>query len=84
MEYKVKQITLYLLNQDNVEVYSSQEIQFHIISLNHCNVKEAEEIFQVMKDLGLEFCKEIPMTILQEGPVYDVEKFAKMRGWNIL
>jgi hypothetical protein len=84
MEYKVKQITLYLLNQDNVEVYSSQEIQFHIISLNHCNVKEAEEIFQVMKDLGLEFCKEIPHTTLQEGPGYDLEKFVKMRGWTIL
>ncbi|MBT4325458.1 MAG: hypothetical protein HOD60_00920 [Candidatus Nitrosopelagicus sp.] len=84
MEDKVKEITLQLLNSKDIEVYSSQEIQFHIISINHCNVKEAEEIFQEMKDLGLEFCKEIPHTTLQEGPVYDIEKFVKMRGWNIL
>jgi len=84
MEDKVKEITLHLLNLDNVEVYTSQEIQFYIISINHCNVKEAKEIFQEMKDLGLEFCKEILHSSLQEGPGYDLEKFVKMRGWTIL
>jgi pentatricopeptide repeat protein len=77
---KVKEVTLYLLNLNDTHVYSLHDIQYHIIFKNHCDVKEAEQVLEQMKELGLELCN----MMLNDIPTdrYDIKKFAGMRGWG--
>ena len=75
-EQRIQEIVRYLWNNVEICIFKEDDLAFEIIKLIKCDLKEARNIIEKMKRLGLSVCKSI-------SPFYhyDLERFGLMRGY---
>jgi len=72
----------YLLSK-GIKKIGIYEMETGLIKITKCNVEQAKTMTQKLRDLGLEY-----HYLEEEGSdhdydYYDIESFAKMRGWLV-
>jgi len=70
----------YLLSQ-GIKKSGLTDMEIEVIKLTKCNVNQAEFMTKQLKDLGIEYHYLEDEEIDHDFDWYDIESFAKMRGW---
>jgi len=85
MEFKFDEINpesyiKYLLSQ-GIKKTGIPDMEVELIKLTKCNVGQAKLMSRQLKDLGLEYHYLEEEETDHDFDWYDIESFAKMRGW---
>jgi len=85
-ENEIKQLVreLVLQNEEpyNYDVYSGEEIQFEFIKRKKCDLKNAENVFKRLIELGITLCPGKKLKPEHDfAPIFDITKFAVMRHY---
>lgn len=85
MEFKFDEINpesyiKYLLSQ-GIKKTGICDMEVKLITLTKCNVGQAKSMSEQLKDLGLEYHYLEEEETDHDFDWYDIESFAKMRGW---
>jgi len=81
-EKEIKEIVMHLININKKQdcLLTQDEIEYEILKLKKCDEDEAERYSYKMDDFGLEYCQ-IKSKENDESEVYDIKKFAELRGY---
>jgi len=83
-EKEIREIVSHLINIKNKGscFFTEDEICYEILKFKKCDELHAENYFDEMNDLGLGYC-EIEKKKPDEPEVFDIKKFAEIRGYQI-
>jgi len=81
-EKEIRKIVEHLIEKAKKEskpcIFTERQILFETIKLTKCNQREAEDYFDKMIDLGLEYFKEGD----EKESKYDILEFSRLRGYT--